>query len=358
MSGTATRKMDYSFPTPVSHGYPNLDIFAIGTDESLYHKYRLYGDPRGFGPSTLSYENVGDTNSSRFRNVAAVWRSAAVLDLFVVGRHNAMYHKYWAISATWGPQAGFEPRNGVLATAPTVVAWDADTLDIFVLGQDSALWRQMWRKNGGWSTWEEIGGNWTTYTPTAVSWAKGRLDVFVVGAVDHALYHGFATADENSQFPDANNFENLGGYLAGRPTAVSWGTGRLDVFARGGDAGLWTTNYEQADGTWTEWTSLGGEILGEPDAVSWTADRIDVFVWNADFSVGHKIYDGGKWTPEVGLENLGGDFSGPPKAVVDKVGSMHVVGYSNKGEVLYRSWNETLQAWEPKDDFENLGPPQ
>lgn len=99
-------------------------------------------------------------------------------------------------------------------------------------------------------------------------------------------------------------------------------------------------------------------MLGEPEAVSWAVKRIDVLVWNSDFSIGHKYFDGEKWSPEVGFDNLGGDFSGPPKAVIDKVGSMHVVAYSKKREVLYRSWNEVLQTWVPKDDWENLGPPR
>ena len=325
------------------------------------HKYRVYDDsdpPSNWGPSDLYYENVDETNISSFRNVAAVWRSTVDLDLFVIGSDNAMYHKYWDSSATWGPKVGFEPRGGDLATAPTVVSWDADTLDIFALGAEGALWRQMWRRSDGWQDWEEIGGNWTMYTPTAVSWAQGRLDVFVVGPIDHALYHGFANTDDEWESPNGNAFENLGGFLAGRPTAVSHGTARLDVFARGGDASLWTTNYEQSNETWSEWASLGGDILGEPDAVSWATNRIDVFVWNADFSIGHKRYDGSKWTPELGFDNLGGHFGGPPKALVDRVGSMHVFGYSNKGEILYRSWNERLQAWAPKDDFESLGPPQ
>jgi hypothetical protein len=351
MSGTATPKTDYSFPTPVSHGYPDLDIFAIGSDEVLYHKYRDPTSLDDFGLSTLSYQNLGDTNSSQFQTVAAAWRSAADLDVFLVGGDKAMYHKYYS-GVTWGPQPGFEPRNGPLTTAPSVVAWDADRIDIFALGEESELLRQTWSRSDGWRDWGMIDGERTTYAPTAVSWAQGRLDVFVVGSVDHALYHHFANTDDKWQV------ENLGGYLAGRPSAVSQATGSVEVYVRGGDAGLWTTNYEQSTGNWTEWTSLGGDILGEPDAVSWAADRTDVFVWNADFSVGHKYYDGEKWTPENGFESLDGDFSGPPKAVIDKVGSIHVVGYSNKREVLYRSWNQDLQTWVPKDEWRNLGPPQ
>lgn len=358
MSGTATPRTDYSFPTAISHSYPNLDVFAIGTDEALYHKYRDPYSLDDFGPSTLSWEDLGDTNSSQFSTVAAVWRSAADLDVFLVGGDNEMYHKYYS-GVTWGPRGGFESREGILTTAPTVVSWDADTLDIFMLGQRGSLWRQTFTKDDGWVNWKELGGDWAKFAPTVVSWGQGRLDYFVVGSDDHALYHGHATTKGTWTRPeDGSLFENRGGYITGRPAAVSSVQGRLDVFARGGDGGLWTTDFQPSGRGWTEWTFLGEDIVGEPEAVSWGPNRIDVFVWKTDFSVGHKYFDGSTWTPELGFENLGGNFSGPPKAAVDKVGSMHVFGYSNKREVLYRSWNEDAKSWVPKDDWKSLGPPR
>lgn len=219
MSGTATSRSDYSFPTPVSHGYPDLDILAIGSDKHVYHKYRDPSSLDDFGPSTLTREDLGDTNSTEFTTLAALWRSAADLDLFLVGGDKKMYHKYFS-GSSWGPSAGFEPRDGISTTAPTAVAWDADTLDIFTLGEGSALYRQMWSRSDGWVDWNGLGGNWANYAPTVVSWAQGQLDVFVVSSVDHTLHHGFVTTNRTWQAPDGDPFDNLGGYLTGRPVAV------------------------------------------------------------------------------------------------------------------------------------------
>ena len=56
----------------------------------------------------------------------------------------------------------------------------------------------------------------------------------------------------------APKFTNLGGILTNRPTIVSWGPNRLDIFARGTDGAVyhkwWNGNK------WGGWESLGGAI--------------------------------------------------------------------------------------------------
>ena len=55
---------------------------------------------------------------------------------------------------------------------------------------------------------------------------------------------------------------------------VSWASGRLDVFARGGDNALWHLPF---DNGWGGWESLGGYLTSGPAATSWAPQRIDVF---------------------------------------------------------------------------------
>ena len=71
------------------------------------------------------------------------------LDVFVVGPDSALYHKWWN-GSSWGPSVTeFEYMGGVCNSPPTAVAWSPNRLDVFVVGPDSALYHKWW--NG--SSW-------------------------------------------------------------------------------------------------------------------------------------------------------------------------------------------------------------
>ena len=66
------------------------------------------------------------------------------LDVFVLGTNRALYHKWWNGSA-WGPSlTGYEAMGGICTSAPQVVAWGPNRLDVFVTGTDSALYHKWW----------------------------------------------------------------------------------------------------------------------------------------------------------------------------------------------------------------------
>ena len=56
------------------------------------------------------------------------------LDVFVIGTDSALYHKWWNGSA-WGPSlTGYENMGGVIVGHPEVVSWGPNRLDVFVVG--------------------------------------------------------------------------------------------------------------------------------------------------------------------------------------------------------------------------------
>ena len=113
--------------------------------------------------------------------------------------------------------------------------------------------------------------------PAAVSWQSGRIDVFARG-MDNALWHKW--------FDGAwRNWESLGGIITAGPAVSSWAPGRLDVFVKGSDNALW---HKWFAGGWSGWESLGGVIDGTPAAVSWSLGRIDIFARGMDNAMWHK----------------------------------------------------------------------
>jgi hypothetical protein len=123
--------------------------------------------------------------------------------------------------------------------------------------------------------------------PGAVSWGSGRIDVFVVGA-DSALWHKWF---QNGW----SGWESLGGTLISAPAASSWAPGRLDIFAAGTDSAMWHKWFQNG---WSGWESLGGLLTSEPAAVSWGPNRIDSFVMGTDSALWHKWCTLGNTTAE------------------------------------------------------------
>jgi Lysyl oxidase len=152
---------------------PNrLDIFGMGQDHGVWHRW---WDGVNWG----GWESLGGSVMSP---VSAVSWGPNRLDLFALGINHSLFHKWWD-GSSWG---GWEPLGGVLTSPPEAVAWGPNRLDIFGIGLDSALWHRWW-DGSSWGGWESLGG--TVFSPgSPVSWAANELDLFVVGT-DSAVWH-------------------------------------------------------------------------------------------------------------------------------------------------------------------------
>jgi hypothetical protein len=363
MSGTASPQTGYyAYPTPISSlGQETIDLYMLGFDQALY--YKQYANST-WQPSSSTFSDLhGGINA----NVAAVSRSLGNTDLFARADDNSILRKWRSYNqTTWYPSLQSWQSMGFWSgSSPELVSWSSDRVDAFIVGGDSLMYTVTRQEStGNWSSWSWLGANekphtWFNYTPTVVSWASGRYDLFGVSSANNALYHRFLVAD-NSWQPQTS-YETLGGYCTSRPIAVSPVTGRLDVFVRGGDAGLWHIAYYSDNAntaTWSNFSSLGNlSIAGEPHAVSWSADRIDVFAWGAqDHAVWHTSSPGlhTTWSP---WESLGGDSSGPPKAVSKAPGQLDVFAAGRNGNLMHRDWDESRGTWNPGSGWEDLGSP-
>ena len=83
----------------VSWGPGRMDLFYVGNDNAVYHKYF---DSGAWGPSITNWESLGGSVRSIYSPITAVSWGPGRLDLFYVGNDNAVYHKYFD-SGAWGP---------------------------------------------------------------------------------------------------------------------------------------------------------------------------------------------------------------------------------------------------------------
>jgi hypothetical protein len=202
--GTQTTSPRQSSSPVVAWGANRLDVFVLGSDRALYHKW---WNGSAWGHSLTGYEAMGGVCLGDPRVVS--W-GANRLDVFVIGTDRALYHKWWDGSA-WGPSlTGYERMGGVCLGQPEVVSWGANRLDVFVIGTDSALYHKWWNSSA-WGPsltgYERMGGVCTSM-PRVTAWGANRLDVFVSGT-DSALYHKWWNG--SAWGPSLTGYEAMGG---------------------------------------------------------------------------------------------------------------------------------------------------
>src|SRR5947209_1309930 len=288
-------------PAVASWDHDRLDVFVIGTNGGLFHKAW-----NGFEwlPSITGYDFLGLPKAGvtiRGNPQVVSWDHDR-LDVFVVGSDGALYHKWWN-GDSWGPSVSeFEFMGGIVVGDPAVASWDHDRLDVFVVGTDGGLYHKAW---DGFQWLPSITGYdplgvpsdvaKIRSSPTVSSWQHDRLDIFVVGT-DGALYHkwwnGFTWGPSHT-----GPFEYMGGFIIDEPTVVSWDHDRLDVLVIGADRALYHKAWNGHE--WlpavTGYENLGGFVISSPAVASWTHDRLDVFVIGGDTVLYHKAWDGTSW---------------------------------------------------------------
>ena len=140
-------------------------------------------------------------------------------------------------------------------------------------------------------TAKDIGpAGWDQHTGAGIIRAKaafdsslraGRLEIFARGT-DHGLWHQWQTAPNNGW----SGWASLGGWID-RPFMGRNADGRLEAFVIGSDHALWHKWQTSPGGAWSGWASLGGLI--DLLTVGQNADgRLEVFARGMDGAVWHK----------------------------------------------------------------------
>ncbi len=112
------------------------------------------------------------------------------LDIFGLGTNNSMYHKAWTGSSWYPSPTDWESIGGVFNSPPSAVSWGSDRLDIFGLGTNNSMFHKAWTGSSWFPSptgWEGIGGVFNS-PPSAVSWGPNRLDIFGLGT-NNSMFH-------------------------------------------------------------------------------------------------------------------------------------------------------------------------
>ena len=143
-------------------------------------------------------------------------------------------------------------------------------------GSDGQLWQRSYAAPG-WSGWRPLGGQ-LGGDPAAVSWGSGRIDVFVRGT-DGQVWQRFMNAGAW-----VGGWIGMGGQAVGGTAASSRGTGLLDVYVTGTNGHLW---HRWFDGSWHGYQDLGGNLTTGPGSVSKSRNHVDVVSRGIDAELTH-----------------------------------------------------------------------
>jgi hypothetical protein len=301
------------------------------------------------------------------RQVHSLDTVAIRLETFVVS-NNSVYYRYSDNDGgTWSAWSNLgNPAAGFQITSPVSVVTDGANghLQIFVMGQDSHPGLSVYRKVldpqqlSDWQFWESAaagfppGGGGASISdaerfvsrPVFTSWGSGRLDEFAIVADNdgnRGLAHIWVDNGERAQY-----WEILGtGTMQGDPAAVSWGSGRIDVFVRGGGNELDHKSF--ANGSWSSgWENLGGTLTASPAAMSWMSGFVGVFTRNENNGLGENLYGQGFWSGwGSGVDS--NSISSGPAATSTGPNSIHVFALGPNGNLLHRrSSNGSWTNWE------------
>jgi hypothetical protein len=356
-----------SYMSTVSWGPGRLDIFTIGrSDGSIWI--------RSYENQWYPWASLGNPGFS-FYSVSAVAWGPNRLDVFgVTGSANSnvytVWHKAWDGSGWW-PWENIGSGAGNLASGVQAVSWGSGHLEIFTRSTTNSLgsgpllhkwWLGSWGPSQ--TGWETLDSSTAPATFFAVSHSPNRMDLFRTLVSNKAISRRSFNGSGWSGWYGMNNWLSIN-----TPYAVSWGANRIDLFVRGTDGAIGTINTSNGGSSWSGWSSLGaGNMQGplaspwpaSPSAVSWGSGRLDIFEVEQYTRVFHKWYQNG-WG---GWDDLGGNFSVPgpgsiqypPQAISWGFSRIDLFQLNGDGRVFHKWTNGN--GWGPSQtDWEDLGKP-
>ncbi len=253
-----------SAPAVCSRKKDNMHVFCKGTDGQAWHRSYDTGGG-GWG----QWQSIGG-NVKHYPSTCS-WGKDHV-SVYVSSNDGECWHRrYDDVQGGW---YSWENMGGYLDGPPKAVSWGQGHTSVFCRGEDGQTWHRKY--DSAWSNWESLGGSLDA-EPTACAW-DGRMDVFVKGT-DGACWH-----KTYKQKTGWGGWENMGGRLkSGKaPDVVVYG-GKIEVYITGDDNAVYRRLCE--NDKWTaDWEYMGGNVDTKPSAVTWGSNKVDVYGTGSDGS--------------------------------------------------------------------------
>ena len=316
LAGEIARFLTHGAPTrPAACASANgsLDLFVVGADGSLRHKYQVVGTGGYVKPLAAAHVRWSDwvaVGGLAVSGSPALCLSGDKLTLMIVGTDGALHSMQQTTASGPGPNddgvwSGWASHGGAFIGSPALGQHLGGALEVFVVGSDGALhnMRQA-APNAAWSAPTSLGGSFSATTPAVGrSGSSDVLEVMVVGKDGH-LHHTWQIGAGWAPWYDH------GGSFTG-PAAIGrrGSDGALVVVVVGTDGQLYRKTQNAPNGGWSDWSALGGSLHGAPTLCT-SGKLLEVMVVGTDGHLHHMWENSpGVWSPWF---DHGGSFASSP----------------------------------------------
>jgi hypothetical protein len=312
----------------VVNGGPNaMDMFVVGADGALYHRWYNSGTWQG-------WESLGQPGATLVGDPSVLINHPNPLDIYVRGTNGALYHRWF--NTSWHPweQLASNAAGDPVAAAGSNFTW----VDVYYRDSSGILW-SAWYNGSVWST-AYIPGSASVQGKPAVYESPNLIGVYVQGTSQQVWTNTFTGT--------WGTWTYLQGHTNGDPSVAMTRYGELDLYAPGtngvpyycnsssggcangwwgalpqsisGDVSVTTAGPNTQDNFYHDgWGSLyhswnlgggedlGGGIIGTPAVAGGSPDPLEVFVRGTDNVIYWKWWTGTQW---YGYMSMGTQVTG------------------------------------------------
>ncbi len=342
-----TRGVSVGTPSMVSTGSNQVDLFAVGADGHLYHRW-LDSSNNWQGPANLGGSGLKNSPS------AVSWGPNRI-DVLAIGSEGNLHHWWTDGNNHWnGPEN--RGGGGKLAGSPSAVSRQANSLNIAAVGSDGNLHHFHW-DNNAWAGPDKWGTGNLKNNPSAVSFGLGGIAVYALGT-DGDLYETIWFAF-GGRFGPQPMMLGLGqGILVDSPSAVRFPIDNSVFIATrvaNGDIFVYTNDPFYSWGIWPWMPALfvEGQFTGSPALIT-DGFSIQLFGTGANGNLYNvPLAFTGIPFQTTNATSLGGDgnLSGSPAAFSPGIGQFEAAIVGASGHWSYTSLGAT--GWDPLKDLGN-----
>ncbi|RDI19260.1 peptidoglycan DD-metalloendopeptidase family protein [Lentzea flaviverrucosa] len=231
----------------VSANGARIDVFAQGIDNRLKKLTWISGQ------QWYDWADLGTYTITS--SPAVTMRYTTGFDVFARNAANKIVYRHFSIAEGWVNDWTAIGQNAATvssSSAPAAVASaDGTRMNVFARSADGSLLTLMWTSSAGWYNWADRGLA-IIGRPAATTRAGTSVDL-LLRHYDSSLIQWYSPdgADYTTYKP-----QDFGGYITTSPTAVTWGSQRMDVFSRNSNGDL-IQKFWTAASSWTPYIGLG-----------------------------------------------------------------------------------------------------